>query len=271
MTPPALVDASGVALELAAAPRRIVSLIPSTTELLCALGLADALIGVTVYCVEPRDVVRGKTRVGGEKDPDLAAIRALAPDLVVANIEENRREDVDALRAAGIRVWVTYPRTVAEGLAMIRDLGDVTGARERARAMLTELEPLYRRVRERAAARRAVRVFYPIWRRPWMTIGADTYVHDLLSTCGGSNVFADRTRYPTVTLDEVATRAPEVILLPDEPFRFRRAHIADFDAYPAVPAVRDRRIHLVDGKPFSWHGPRLAEALSKLPDLLASG
>jgi ABC-type Fe3+-hydroxamate transport system substrate-binding protein len=270
VTPPALVDASGVALELAAAPRRIVSLIPSTTELLCALGLADALVGVTVYCVEPRDVVRGKTRVGGEKDPDLVAIRALAPDLVVANIEENRREDVDALRAAGIPVWVTYPRTVAEGLAMIRDLGDVTGARERAGAMLDELEPLYRRVRERAAARRPVRVFYPIWRRPWMTIGADTYVHDLLSTCGGANVFADRIRYPTVSLEEMAARAPEVIVLPDEPFRFRRAHIADFDAFPTVPAVRDRRIHLVDGKPFSWHGPRLAEALSKLPNLLAS-
>ena len=271
MTPPALVDASGVALELAAAPRRIVSLIPSTTELLCALGLADALVGVTVYCVEPRDIVRGKTRVGGEKDPDLAAIRALAPDLVVANIEENRREDVDALRAAGISVWVTYPRTVAEGLEMIRDLGEVTGARERAAAMLADLEPLYGRVRERAAARRPVRVFYPIWRRPWMTIGADTYVHDLLLTCGGANVFADRTRYPTVSLDEMAARAPEVILLPDEPFRFRRAHVADFDAYPAVPAVRDRCIHLVDGKPFSWHGPRLAEALSKLPDLLARG
>src|SRR5881409_3998695 len=110
-------DAEGVALELPAPPRRIVSLIPSTTELLCALGLADALVGVTVYCVEPRDVVRGKTRVGGEKDPDLAAIRALAPDLVVANVEENRREDVAALRAAGIAVWVTYPRTVAEGLS----------------------------------------------------------------------------------------------------------------------------------------------------------
>ena len=137
--------------------------------------------------------------------------------------------------------------------------------------MLAQLEPLYRRARERAAARRPVRVFYPIWRRPWMTIGADTYVHDLLSTCGGANVFADRTRYPTVSLDEIAARAPEVIVLPDEPFRFRRAHIADFDAYAAVPAVRDRRIHLVDGKPFSWHGPRLAEALSKLPDLLASG
>ena len=100
--------------------RRLVSLVPSTTELLCALGLADALVGVTVYCVEPREVVRGKTRVGGEKDPDLDMIRALAPELVVANIEENRREDVEALRAAGIDVFVTYPRSVAESVAMIR-------------------------------------------------------------------------------------------------------------------------------------------------------
>jgi ABC-type Fe3+-hydroxamate transport system substrate-binding protein len=263
------VDASGVALALPTVPRRIVSLIPSTTELLCALGLADALVGVTVYCVEPRDVVRGKTRVGGEKNLNLGTIRALAPDLVVANIEENRREDVDALRAEGIPVWVTYPRTVADGLAMIRDLGEVTGAPERARALLDVLEPLYERARRRAAATRAVRVFYPIWRRPWMTIGADTYVHDLLATCGGANVFGDRTRYPTVTLDEMAACEPDVILLPDEPFRFRRAHLTDFDAYPTVPAVRERRIHLVDGKPFSWHGPRLAEALTKLPDLLA--
>jgi len=268
VTPPARVDASGVALSLSGAPRRIVSLIPSTTELLCALGLAEALVGITVYCVEPRDVVRGKTRVGGEKDPDLAVIRSLAPDLVIANVEENRREDVDELRAAGIPVWVTYPRTVAEGLAMIRDLGEVTGARDRARALLDTLEPLYAQARAGAAARPPVGVFYPIWREPWMTVGADTYVHDLLVTCGGTNVFADRVRYPTITLDEMAARGPEVIFLPDEPFRFRRAHLRDFQAYPAVPAVRDGRIHLVDGKPFSWHGPRLADALRKLPDLL---
>ena len=266
-----LVDASGVALELATPPRRIVSLIPSTTELLCALGLADALVGVTVYCVEPRDVVRDKTRVGGEKDPDLRVIAALTPDLVVANIEENRAEDVAALRAAGLPVWVTYPRTVAEGLAMIRELGELTGTAERARALLATLQPLYERVRADAAARNPVSVFYPIWRRPWMTIGADTYVHDLLATCGGVNVFGDQMRYPTVTLDEVAARAPAVILLPDEPFRFRRAHVADFEAYASVPAVRDRRIHLVDGKRFSWHGPRLAEALQTVPDLLAGG
>lgn len=248
--------------------RRIVSLVPSTTELLCALGLADALVGVTVYCVEPRDVVRTKTRVGGEKDPDLAAIRALAPDLVVANIEENRREDVEALRAAGIEVFITYPRSVSESLAMIRDLGTVTGAGARARRLLAELEPLHAAVRDRLAGARPTPCFYPIWREPWMTIGHDTYIHDLLATCGGANVFADRGRYPTITLDEVAARAPEVVLLPDEPFRFRRAHIRDFDPYAAVPAVRDGRIHLVDGKRFSWHGPRLAEALRTVPALL---
>jgi ABC-type Fe3+-hydroxamate transport system substrate-binding protein len=251
--------------------RRIVSLVPSTTELLCALGLADALVGVTVYCVEPRDVVRAKTRVGGEKDPDLDAIRALAPDLVVANIEENRREDVDALRAAGIEVFITYPRSVAESLAMIRDLGAITGAVTAARALLAELEPLYASLRDRLAGRRATPCFYPIWREPWMTIGHDTYIHDLLATCGGANVFADRSRYPTISLDEVAARAPDVVLLPDEPFRFRRAHLRDFDAYATMPAVRDRRIQLVDGKRFSWHGPRLAEALRTVPALLGQG
>jgi ABC-type Fe3+-hydroxamate transport system substrate-binding protein len=134
-----LEDRSGTVLDLARPPRRIVSLVPSVTETLCALGLAEALVGVTAYCVEPRDVVRGKTRIGGEKDPDLGAIRALAPDLVVANVEENVREHVETLRAWGIQVWVTYPRTVAEGLTMIRELGEVTGALVRAEEILAEL------------------------------------------------------------------------------------------------------------------------------------
>jgi ABC-type Fe3+-hydroxamate transport system substrate-binding protein len=266
-----LTDASGTALTLTRPPRRIVSLIPSVTETLCALGLADALVGVTVYCVEPRDVVRGKTRVGGEKDPDLAAIRALAPDLVVANVEENVRAHVDTLRSWGVPVWVTYPRTVAEGLAMIRELGEVTGTGAGASAILAELEPLHARVRAASARRQPVPVFYPIWRAPWMTINGDTYIHDLLAVCGAANVFGDApARYPTVTLDEMAARRPEMIVLPDEPFRFRRAHLADFAPYAEVPAVRDGRIHLVDGKPFSWHGPRLGEALRTLPALFGA-
>jgi ABC-type Fe3+-hydroxamate transport system substrate-binding protein len=123
-------------------------------------------------------------------------------------------------------------------------------------------------VRGARAGRRPVPVFYPIWREPWMTIGPDTYIHDLLAVCGAANVFADRAeRYPTVTLDEMAARRPEVIVLPDEPFRFRRAHLADFAPFSDVPAVRAGRLHLVDGKPFSWHGPRIGEALRTLPAL----
>jgi ABC-type Fe3+-hydroxamate transport system substrate-binding protein len=264
-------DASGFVLALPRPPRRIVSLIPSITETLCHLGLADALVGVTAYCVEPRAVVRGKTRIGGEKNPDLEIIRGLAPDLVVANIEENVREHVETLRGWGIPVWVTYPRTVAESLTMIRDLGEVTDTRARAEAILGDLEPLLARVRATTARRRPVPVFYPIWRAPWMTINADTYIHDLLAVCGAANVFADRpARYPTVTLDEVAARRPEVIVLPDEPFRFRRRHVEDFAAYADVPAVRAGRIHLVDGKPFSWHGPRVGEALLTLPALFGA-
>jgi len=121
------------------------------------------------------------------------------------------------------------------------------------------------------AARRPdpVRVFYAIWRNPYMTVGGDTYISDVLAVCGGANVFADApTRYPAATLDEVAARRPQVILLPDEPFRFRRVHLKDFADYPDVPAVRDGRIHLVDGKPFSWHGRRLGDALRLVPSLL---
>jgi ABC-type Fe3+-hydroxamate transport system substrate-binding protein len=241
-----LLDATGVPLPSSHPPRRIVSLIPSTTETLCALGLADALVGITVYCREPAALLRDKTRIGGEKDPDLEKIRALGPDLVIANVEENHAEHVATLRAWGIPVWVTYPRTVAEGIAMVRELGAVTGTAARAR--LGRHPP--------------VSVFYAIWREPYMTVGRDTYVHDMLRVCGGANVFADRPeRYPTVTLDEIVARRPAVILLPDEPFRFRPTHVRDFAASQA-------RVHLVDGKPFSWHGPRIAEALRSIPPLL---
>jgi ABC-type Fe3+-hydroxamate transport system substrate-binding protein len=263
-----LADATGVTLATDRPRRRIVSLIPSTTETLCALGLADALVGVTAYCREPAAVTRTKTRIGGEKDPDLDAIRALAPDLVIANVEENVAAHVATLRDWGIPVWVTYPRTVDGALAMIRELGEVTGAQAAATRMLAELTPLVTRVRAAVGARPPVPVFYAIWRNPYMTVGRDTYVHDVLALCGAANVYGDApARYPAVTLDDVAARRPAVIVLPDEPFRFRAAHVRDFDAYPDVPAVRDRRVLLVDGKPFTWHGPRLADALRTLPRL----
>jgi ABC-type Fe3+-hydroxamate transport system substrate-binding protein len=249
-------------------PQRIVSLIPSITETLFALGCGDRMVGCTIFCTHPPDGVARLTRVGGEKDPKLDVIRALAPDLVVANVEENVRGDVEAMRAWGIDVHVIYPRTVAAAIQMIRELGARTGTAAAAAALADELEARRAALAAARAGRPAVRVFCPIWRRPYMTVSADTYVHDVLACCGGENVFgAASSRYPEVTLEEVAAAGPEAILLPDEPYRFRAPHLADFAPFPAL---RDRPVHFVDGKLLSWYGPRLGEALRVLPALLGA-
>jgi ABC-type Fe3+-hydroxamate transport system substrate-binding protein len=214
--------------------------------------------------------VATKTRVGGEKNPRLELIRDLGADLVIANVEENVREHVETLRAWGIPVHVTYPRTVSDGIRLVGELGELLDAGPRAREMESALRAQYDEVRAAAAGRPSRRVFCPIWRRPYMTINRDTYIHDMLAVAGGDNVFAGaEKRYPEVALDQVAAAGVEVILLPDEPYRFRRVHRADFDPYADMPAVRDGRIHLVDGKLLSWYGPRIAEALRVLPTLLA--
>ncbi len=188
---------------------------------------------------------------------------------MLANVEENLKEHVEALRAWGIPVFVQYPRTVAEGIRMVEELGAITGTEERAREITAPLWALYRQGERLGETRRRARVFCPIWRNPYMTINRDTYVHDMLALVGGDNVFAERSeRYPEVTLDEVAAARPEVVLLPDEPYRFRKVHVQDFTPYADVPAVRDGRIHLVDGKLLAWHGPRIGEALQMLPSLL---
>jgi ABC-type Fe3+-hydroxamate transport system substrate-binding protein len=176
---------------------------------------------------------------------------------------------VETLRSWGIPVWVTYPRTVAETLKMIGDLGEITGARAAAARLRGSVEAALARVRAGVGGRPSRRVFYAIWRAPYMTVNADTYISDVLATGGAENIFAGHAdRYPVISLDDVAVGRPEVILLPDEPFRFRRAHLADFAPYAEMPAVRDGRVHLVDGKAFSWHGRRILDALRTLPGLL---
>lgn len=263
-------DATGAAVILPAPPRRIVSLVPSITELLFALGASPSMAGCSVYCTEPPEGVATKARVGGQKNPKLDVIRDLGADLVVANVEENVREHVETLRGWGIPVYVTYPRTVAEGIRLVSDLGLVVGLPERGREMAAALEAALGDLRSACAGKPAHRVFYAIWRGPWMTINRDTYAHDMLAVCGSDNVFGrSATRYPEVTLENVARAAPEVILLPDEPYRFRQAHLADFSAHPDIPAVRHRRVHLVDGKLATWYGPRIAEAFRVLPRLIA--
>ena len=250
-----------------AAPRRIVSLVPSLTEALFALGLGGRVVGVTEWCVHPREEVARLPKVGGTKTPDLAAIRALAPDLVIANREENRRRDVERLQQAGLEVWVTYPRTVREGADLLAELAGLGASEERARAVV---DPVLNAVEE-AEARPpgpGPRVFCPIWRNPWMTVGGDTYAHDLIRLCGGENVFGDLgdRRYPRVSQEEIVHAAPDVVLLPDEPYRFDERDARELQAWE-LPAVRERRIHLIDGTFVSWYGPRIRGAIETLRGL----
>jgi ABC-type hemin transport system substrate-binding protein len=252
----------------AGSPRRIVSLVPSLTEALFALGLGERVVGVTAWCVHPAEAVAAVPKVGGTKSADLAAIRALAPDLVIANQEENRRRDVERLEAHGIRVWLTYPRTVAEGAAVLAELAELGAAPEaRARVVAPVLAAVAEA--ERTRPERSVPVFCPIWRNPWMAVGGDTYADDLLSLCGGRNVFGARggRRYPRVTQDEIVAAAPEVVLLPDEPYAFGAEDEAELRALP-LPAARSGRIHRIDGTWVSWYGPRIRPALRAIRSLL---
>jgi len=247
-------------------PHRVISLVPSITESLFDLGVGEHLAGATDYCIRPAGPLAAVPRVGGPKNPEVEQIIALQPDLVIANQEENRKVDVEALQAAGLPVWVTFPRTVAQTLEMLWDIVHLFGIADRAAGLVT-IERAYDWAKRAAESAEPVRVFCPIWREPWMTISADTYTHDLLRVCGGRNIFADwgEARYPTITLYDVAALTPDVILLPNEPFSFDEQHIADFDAYPQIPAVRDGRVLLVDGALLTWYGTRLGRALQQIP------
>ena len=249
---------------------RIVSLVPSVTEALFSLGLGARVVGVTDWCVHPADRVAGLPKAGGTKNPSVEQIVALAPDLVIANQEENRQRVIEALREAGIEVWVTYPRTARQGAELFAELAELGATREIIDSVVQPVEDAVRRAEETRPAV-GVPVFCPIWKTPWMAIGGDTYASNLLEVCGGANVFADRVdrRYPIIEPSEIVDAAPEVILLPDEPYHFGPRDALELSRLP-VPAARDRRIHLIDGTLVSWYGPRIGRAISALRDLIVS-
>ncbi len=272
-------------------PQRVVSLVPSVTESLFDLNIGSRVVGVTDYCTRPEAVLR-LPRVGGTKNPNIDAIMALRPDLVIMNREENRKEDADALQTCGIPIWVTHPNTVREALDLLWAMMDVFEEP----SMVPRVRPIeitYEWTSNVTVELPPKRVFVPIWRDPWMTFNRDTYIHDLLRTCGAENVFADRerryplnadlgkreplpmddsrlkdrdNRYPRITLDEVVAAQPEIVLLPDEPYAFTQAD-ADEIARLDIPAAGTGQIHLVDGSLLTWHGTRIAYALRDLPSL----
>jgi len=206
----------------------------------------SVLVGVTDWCTHPADL--DLPRVGGTKWPDLDAVRALDPDLVVANAEENRAEDLAALRAAGIAVWVTAPATVAQAINSLEALlRAVTGGEP---DWLVRTRQVWRAPRAVVPARSAV---IPIWRRPWMVLGRNTFAGDVLMNLGVVNVFADhRERYPKVQIDDRRIARADLVVLPDEPYQF--SDTDGPDTFPGKP------IALVSGRHLTWYGPSLLEA-----------
>lgn len=230
-------------------PRRIVCLVPSLTEAIAATDRA-ALIGVTDWCTHPAGL--DLPRVGGTKWPDLQAVRALHPDLVVANAEENRPQDLTELRDSGIPVWVTAPATVDQAIGSLARLMSVINDREP--DWLARTREAWQGLPAPGWRRAAV---VPIWRRPWMVLGRDTFAGDLLRRLGVDNVFADHAeRYPRVQVDDVRIRAAELVVLPDEPYKF--------SAEDGPEAFPGKAFALVSGRHLTWYGPSLYEA----PDLL---
>lgn len=266
-----ILDATGRVHAFSAPPRRIVSLVPSLTETLFTLGVGARLVAVTDYCVHPAAAVAALPHVGGTKNPDVDAIRALAPDLVLANKEENRRRDVETLEAAGIPVFVTYARTVREAVDEIRLLGRICAATLPAEALADEVEAALARQALRGAEPRT-RTVALIWKDPYMAVGGDTFAHDLLAACGALNPFADAEgrRYPRVDIGALEAAAPEVILLPTEPYAFGARDREELLALDC-PAARSGRVHVVEGELLSWYGPRMARALETFGALLRPG
>jgi ABC-type Fe3+-hydroxamate transport system substrate-binding protein len=245
---------------------RLVSLCPSLTELVFALERGEELVGVTRFCVHPAEGVRSIERVGGTKDPDVARILALRPDLVLMNREENRVEDAEALRAGGLRVHDSMPRTLAETAEMVRSIGGAVGRAELGERIARDIEHRAERARRRAEGRGRVRFAYLIWRKPWMSVNADTFAHALLSLAGGENVFGGRpVRYPEVTPESLAEAGPDVVFLSSEPFPFEERHA---DELARLSGLARQAFALADGEYLSWHGSRTPDGIDYAAGLI---
>ncbi|HEX8427239.1 helical backbone metal receptor [Hymenobacter sp.] len=229
-------------------PQRIVSLVPSQTEMLFDLGVGERVVGVTKFCFHPAEARTSATVVGGTKNFNFEKIEALKPDLILGNKEENYQDGIEQL-AEKYPVWLSDISTLAEALDMIRKVGFIVGCKDRADALATEIAASFAAV---AAATALVPAAYFIWRKPYMVAASGTFINDLLGRAGYSNVFSHLGRYPVVTAEQLAAAAPQQILLSSEPYPFGEKHVAEFQAI--CPSAK---IRIVDGELFSWYGSRL--------------
>lgn len=235
-------------------PQTIISLVPSLTELLFDLGLGDHVIGRTRFCVHPKDRVKKIPVIGGTKNPRLDKIRNLDPDLIIANKEENRREDVEILENE-FNLLLTEIETIEEALFSIHDIGHTCSVENEAKSLIKDIQEEMERVPDELPMSAA----YLIWRDPWMAVGRDTYIHSVMEHWNLDNVFSGQARYPKTTLHEISIKKPEIVLLSSEPYPFKEKHIQEVGN-----ACSGSNIVLVNGEWFSWYGSRMLHAFRQL-------
>lgn len=237
---------------------RIVSLVPSQTETLHALGLDAAVVGITKFCLHPTEWFRTKTRVGGTKNVALEKVKALQPDLVLANKEENVKEQIEAL-AQDFPVWLSDVNTLNNAAEMMLTMGSLTHRLHEAQALVHNIRSAFSSLLEPA---KTLRTAYFIWKDPWMTVGGDTFIADVLRLAGFANIFENERRYPVVTIQDLRKAGCEVLLLSSEPYPFKEKHLAELQSQ-----LPHTKILLADGEAFSWYGSRLLHTPAAIESL----
>ena len=232
-------------------PKRIISLVPSQTELLFYLGLDDEVVGITKFCVHPKKQFKTKPRIGGTKTYHFDRIDALKPDLIIANKEENDQAQIEAL-AEKYPIWISDVKNLEDALMMIKRVGELVNKKIEADDLVIKIRQEFANLPARNNLQSAA---YFVWREPYMVAGNDTFISHMMQQAGYQNVFANQERYPFIELDKLQSINPKVILLPSEPFPFKEKHIGDFQAI-----CPNAEIKLVDGELFSWYGNRLLKA-----------
>ncbi|HSZ85373.1 MAG TPA: helical backbone metal receptor [Puia sp.] len=257
---PVFTDQLGRAISLQNSPKRIISIVPSQTELLYDLGLDEEIIGITKFCVHPEKWFRNKTRVGGTKQLNLKIIHALKPDLIIANKEENTKEQIDELEKH-FPVWISDIKTLKDALAMISSVGEITGTQTAPKKIISQINKNFAELKPKT---RKIKAAYFIWRNPYMVAGGDTFINEMMGYCRFENIFVNANRYPEINIEELLKKNCELLLLSSEPFPFKQKHIEELKNQ--LPGVK---IVLVDGEMFSWYGSRLIHAPLYFNQLLA--
>ena len=255
-------DQLGRRVTLPYPPLRIVSLVPSQTELLLDLGLRKQLVGVTKFCVHPHYARHGASVVGGTKNFNFDLIESVRPDLIIGNKEENYQEGITRLQQ-NYPVWLSDISNLSEALLMINQVGQLTGKTHLAEPLAAEISRAFAAL---PVVEAAIPTAYFIWRKPYMAAGGSTFINDMLARAGFRNVFAHLSRYPEITAAQIKAAALKRILLSSEPYPFQEKHLAEFQEI-----CPDAKIQLVDGELFSWYGSRLRLAPAYFESLLSSG